>query len=96
MNVLDDDILGALGNFQSLALNDTLAADAHDTLVAANGQLRLSSLVVLDINHLLVGVAARFANSVLSVIASVASGLHATALLGHSSLTTLEVECLID
>lgn len=96
MNILDDDVLGALGDLQALALDNTLAADADDALVATDGQLRLGGLVVLDINSVLVGVALVLADGVLATVGGVAAGLHAAALLGDGALAALVVECLVD
>lgn len=48
VDVLDDDVLGAVGHAQTLATDDTLGANTNDGLVGADGEAGNTSSVVLD------------------------------------------------
>lgn len=48
VNVLNDDVLGTLGNVKALPLDNTLAADTNKTLVGSNDNRVQRSLVILD------------------------------------------------
>lgn len=48
VNVLNDDVLGTLGNVKALALDNTLAADTNKTLVGSNDDRVQCSLVIRD------------------------------------------------
>lgn len=49
-DVLDDDVLGAVGDAKTLALDDTLGALADERLVGGDHQRLEGGLVVLDVD----------------------------------------------
>ena len=61
MNILHDDVLGALGQVKTLSLNYALATDANNALVASDLKGRHTSLVVCNLSrdHIAAGAAER-------------------------------------
>lgn len=101
MDVLDNDILGAIRNAQSLPLNDTRRPNTDDRLVATDIDARDTGLVVRDRDggSTRAGVAvrapARLVDGVLAAIAGTGVGGGAAAGLGHAAFGADEVVLLV-
>lgn len=96
MNVLNNNVLGTSVEAKTLAKQDTLVANTNKTLVAANRHTEVASLVVFDLDRLLVAVAATRLDGVLASVGSSTSTRQTTARLGDASFRAKEVEGLVD
>lgn len=102
MNVLDNDILGAIRNAQSLPLNHTRRPNADDGLVATDIDAGDTSLVVRDGDGggaragVAVRAPARLVDGVLATVAGAGVGGRAAAGLGHAAFGADEVILLVE
>jgi hypothetical protein len=96
MDVLDDDVLGSL-DVETLALDDTIGTDTNNGLVRVDNNRVKTSLIVGNIN--LGGLSLVVVAPVVLVDSSLAAGAgtpRGTTLLGGSSLSSGEVELLVE
>jgi hypothetical protein len=96
VNVLNNDVLSSSVEAKALAKQNTLVANTNKTLVATNRHADVASLVVFDLDRLLVAVAAARLDGVLASVGSSASTRQTTARLGDASLGTKEVKGLVN
>jgi hypothetical protein len=96
VNVLNNDVLSSSVEAKALAKQNALVANTNKTLVATNRHADVASLVVFDLDRLLVAVAAARLDGVLASVGSSASTRQTTARLGDASLRTKEVKGLVN
>lgn len=96
VDVLDDDVARSLVEPQSFTEEQTLVADADETLVAADWHAEVAGGVVGHLDRLLVGVAAAVLDGILSTALGGAAVCQAAALLSDTALGAEEVVGLVD
>lgn len=102
MDVLDDDVLRAVGDAQPLSAQHALGTHADDRLVRADRQPSDTRLVVghLDVRgagaRVAVGAPAGLVDGVLAAVSGALVRGRAAARLGHLAFGALEVELLVE
>jgi hypothetical protein len=102
VNVLDDDILRAVGDAEPLSTEDTLVADTDERLVGADGEPADAGLVVGDLDggrartSVAVGAPAGLVDGVLATVSGALVRGRPAAVLGDGALSALEVELLVE
>lgn len=102
MDVLDDDVLRAVRDAETLSTDNTLVADTDDGLVRANGHTRHTGLVVgnLDVlgarTRVAVGAPAGVVDGILAAVSGALVGGGTASGFGGDALGALEVELLVE
>ena len=102
VNVLNDDILRAVGNAETLSTDDTLVSNTDERLVRPNRHTGDTRLVVGDLDVLgsragiAVGAPAGVVDGILAAVAGALVGGRAASSLRGGALGVLEVELLVE